>query len=340
MKRQVVGWSAFLAGAALLAAGLWETPSVARARVHEPEPHATLTLPLGHHDFGTLSEDASATHEFRARNPGPASWTLKRIWEDCGCVTVVSASPAVAAGEDMLVVVRIDAQGQAPGAFVRNVFALVEPGPMLLSGSISAEIAARLQVAPSPIVIELEDGRSRFEARFAIRVPFQWRAPTVAPIGAAPDLAFVVDPPTESLLGIEFSVLVAGELPPERESGEWIPEFEVLAGGEAPRRETARTNLIVRRRSRMSVSPSMLWLNDGKLQATGELFVRAADGESPDAVTWKVDPEGAAELEYDSTRGRLAVRLSENAPQRVELTLLADGHRRIVPVIVSARKPR
>lgn len=327
-----------LAGVALGSYGLllWGgTSGPANAAPHgEAIAHEEI---LPRHDFGRLVGAVERSVELHLRNDTAVTWTLRRTWNECGCVKLASASESVAPGEDASLVLRIDAEDQPAGPLQKRAFALYDPGPRRVSLTATAVLAPRPHPVPYLLDVELDPDQVEWFAEGAIESPFGGARAVLETSTKGVRVEMAEAEPIST--GTRVSFICTGNLPADSLRGEFELEFLSFGDPELPDGERVVLRGTARRLPRLTVSPGCLVLADALERLHGRVWLRRADGTWPESVEVESTPEGVLSATYDPFDGGLHVEITNRNAGREDCRLrirLPSGESVEMPVRVAS----
>lgn len=279
----------------------------APAPIAQPEESAP-TRRLPSFDFGTIRDLAPREHAFRVENDTRETWRVTHTWTQCGCITPVACTPSIAPGESLELTVHFDPSAQAEGAWGREVYALIEPGPWRLVVPSRAFLLKPPHLDPEVVAVALAGGESDFSARFRVRVPYLAGPNALEALDAPADVVLSTESVEPTPFGSVLTCLVRGTLTNEHVRRDLALDLRVRERPEDPC-QLLRLGVHVRRARGLDVSPRALVLDACRGGAAAAVWVKTPDGASARELEWTIDPPSGLDCSYSPETGRLSVRL-------------------------------
>lgn len=134
---------------------------------------------LPSHDHGIVDALGSYVHTFRLRNDTEDVWTVKEAKAECGCTKVTDCSTTIAPGDELAFTVELSPKGERYGPVSEDCHVVLLPGPVFVTATVSAVIAAQPRLNPSVLDVQVPRGQARFDGEVQLILPLTVETPEV-----------------------------------------------------------------------------------------------------------------------------------------------------------------
>lgn len=307
----------------LLSAMLWSSPRIG---------HAGTSYNLGRTEFGMLNPQIPQTVAVNWINSTGNSLRVTEARGTCPCLRVECSPSVVEPGEQVCITLELTISGQSDS--VAYAYYVKFDTGVVVVGGVRGSLRMAPRATPSNVVANVNRDDGRFEADVQILTTRQQVPSHISLERVDPqlDVAIVQQ-------AVDFhqandsevhSVRLAGIADPRIANGDYKLTFRADSNG-----STAEVILLLHLNviSPLTVSPSKLFF-----VRAGEPYGTIAVGSTVDPLTealeFRTEPEGVAELRWDVDAAVLTVFPSESAPTAFDIVISNSNEYVVVPCAI------